>query len=29
VETGIRNGVGIWEDIVGKVEKLKVDVEKD
>ena len=29
VETGIKNGVGMWEDVVGKVEKLTVDVEKD
>jgi len=29
VETGIKNGVGIWEDVVGKAEKLKVDVEND
>ena len=29
VETRIKNGVGMWEDVVGKVEKLKADVEKD
>ena len=29
VETRIKNGVGIWEDVVGKAEKLKVDVEND